>query len=160
MSSNCVADFSAARTNLRPLYNLWFCFVADVTVSPSPRTPQRTRNSEPATCRAIVCEQTRCPSNSPHASASHIQYLASFAVFVSQAAHTLALSHVPDLSQIFLSGLTSSMKSCFPLFRSNARRISLHRSWEGGWWVGLRALGVGRVRQGRGRAGARGGVDT
>ena len=37
------------------------CFVADATVSPSPRTPQRTRNSEPVNCRTVFSEQTSCP---------------------------------------------------------------------------------------------------
>ena len=61
---------------------LLVCFVADLTVSQSPRTPQSTRNSEPSNCRTVVCERTRCPRT-----LLTRQNLMRFAVFVLQAAH-------------------------------------------------------------------------
>ena len=58
---------------------LLVCFVADFTFSLSPRTPQRTRNSEPANCRQLSLSRPGA-QDSLHASASH--------------------THVSDLSQI------------------------------------------------------------
>ena len=60
VSSNCVASSSAARTNLRPLYNFWFVLSLTSLSLPSPRPPQRTRNSEPGNRRSVVSEQTSC----------------------------------------------------------------------------------------------------
>ena len=124
MSSNCVADFSAARTNLRPLYNLWF--VLSLTSLSLHRhghhSAQETRNQQLAGQLSVSRPAAlELPSR---VSKSHPVSREFRSVCLPSSAHTLALSHVPDLSQIFLSGLTSSMKSYFPLFRSNARCCS------------------------------------
>ena len=64
------------------------CFVTDVTVSPSPRTPWRTGNSEPADCRAFVSEARPAAQELPscvsksHPVSREIQH-----VFVLPAAH-------------------------------------------------------------------------
>ena len=53
------ADFSAARTNLRPLHNLRF--VLSLTSLPIATDTTAHKKLGTSNLRAIVCEQTRCP---------------------------------------------------------------------------------------------------
>ena len=111
------------------LVQLLVCFVADVAVSPSPRTPQRTRNSEPANCRTVVCAlelSSRVSKSHPVShrirsvrppSSSHVDKTSLCPTFPISARSVCPASFVVSRS-------ISSMKSCSPLFRSIVRCYS------------------------------------
>ena len=122
MSSDCVANFSVARTNLRPLYN--FRVVLSLTSLSLHRHGHHSaqETSEPANCRAVCSGQASCPELPSRFSKSH------------HVSRDIRSGRPPSSSHVGKSSLcptlpisarsTSSTKSCFPLFRSIARWCS------------------------------------
>ena len=61
---------------------------SSAAVSPSPRTPQRTRHPEPANCRTVVSEQTGCTRNPLTRQLSRILHIVISTEFVLRTART------------------------------------------------------------------------